>query len=111
MVEFFTNHWDSLLVCVVFAVVIATLLVRGKKDIVYKMLYALVTEAEEIYGSKAGKIKFAYVMEKAYGMLPAVVKLVITYDTLERWIEKVLAEAKEHWAEKAGIDEQAEITE
>jgi hypothetical protein len=78
---------------------------RGKKDIVFKMLYAIVDEAEKQFGSGTGKVKFAYVIEKVYGKLPSIIKVFITYKTLEKWIEKALAEMKEYWAEKAGITE------
>lgn len=104
MLDFITTHWASLLVVLVFAAIIVFLAVRGKKEIVYKMLYFLVDEAEKLYGSGTGKLKFAYVMEKIYAALPAIIKVFITYNTLEQWIEKALAEAKEHWAEQAEID-------
>lgn len=108
MIEFITVNWDILLACLVLVGVIAFLLVRGKKEIIFKILYSLVNEAEKIYGAGMGKLKFAYVMEKAYALLPAVVRLVITYKTFERWIEDAVTEMKEHLKEKA---EQAEITE
>ena len=108
MIEFITANWDILLACLVIVGVIAFLLVRGKKEIVYKILYALVNEAEEIYGAGTGKLKFAYVMERAYALLPAGVRLVITYKTFEKWIEDAVTEMKEHLKKKA---EQAEITE
>lgn len=89
----------AILLAIVAAVIV--LAVRGKKQIIYKMLYALVDEAEKQFGSGTGKLKFAYVIEKVYGMLPAFFKWFITYNTLEKWIEKALAEVKEYWAEKA----------
>lgn len=94
-----------LFVVLAILIVLIWLVLRGKKQIVYKMIYALVNEAEEIYGSKTGKLKFAYVVEKIYTMLPAFFKVFITYNTLEKWIEKALVEAKEFWAEQAGINE------
>lgn len=103
MIDFITTHWLSILLVALFAVIIVILALRGKKQIIYKMLYFLVTEAEQQFGSGTGKLKFAYVLERIYGVLPAIIKVFITYDTLERWIETVLVEAKEHWAEQAGI--------
>lgn len=88
-----------------FLVITAILAIRGKKDIIYKMIFALVDEAEAQFGSKTGKLKFAYVIERLYSILPAYIRVFITYQTLERWIEKALAEAKEYWAEQAGIIE------
>lgn len=103
MIEFFTTHWASILVVLLFIALIVVLALRGKKQIVYKMLYTLVTEAEKQYGAGTGSIKFAEVMTKMYSMLPAVIKIFITYDTLAKWIEDALAEAKERWKNEAGI--------
>lgn len=81
--------------------VIAFLAYNGKEEIIYKMIYALVNEAEDLYGSKTGKIKYAYVVERIYTMLPPFMRIFITHKTLERWIEKALTEAKEYWKQKA----------
>jgi hypothetical protein len=91
------------------AAFVVFLAVRGKKEIIYKMIYALVNEAEECFGSGAGKQKFAYVMERIYAELPPIFKVLIDYKTLEKWIEEALAEAKEHWAEKANITDEPPI--
>ena len=103
MKEFLMSNWASLLVILAFVAVLVYLAVRGKKDIVAKILYALVTEAEKIYGSGTGSVKFAYVVEKAYSYLPAILKVFITYERLKQMIEDALAAAKIKWAEEAGI--------
>jgi hypothetical protein len=103
MIEFITAHWTSILAVLIFIMVIIFLALRGKKQIIYKMLYTLVTEAEKQYGEGTGSIKFAEVMTKIYSMLPTVIKIFITYDTLARWIEDALAEAKDRWKKEAGI--------
>ncbi len=92
-----------ILLIIVLAVLTALTLLatRGKKQIVYKMLLVLVDEAEEIYGSKTGKLKFSYVLEKVYAILPSTIKIFISYNTLKKWIEKALEEMKEYWAKKA----------
>ena len=105
MIEFISANWDILLASLVLVAVIVFLLVRGKREIVYKILYSLVNEAEKLYGSGTGKLKFAYVMEKAYALLPAVIKVVLTYKTFEKWIENAVAKMKEDLAEKAEIAE------
>lgn len=102
-IDFIAAHWTSIVVVLVFVLTIIFLAVKGKKDIIYKMLYTLVTEAEERYGSGEGATKFAEVMTRIYTMLPIVIRLFITYDTLERWIEEALKKAKAEWAKKAGI--------
>lgn len=99
----------ALLVFLAIVTVIAILAIRGKKGIIYKMIFALVDEAEAQFGSKTGKLKFAYVVERLYSILPAYVRVFITYQTLEKWIEKALAEAKEYWAERAAITDDEDI--
>ena len=105
MKEFFMSNWASLLVILVFVFVLVILAIRGKKDIIAKILYALVTEAEKIYGGGTGSVKFAYVVEKAYSYLPAILKVFITYERLKQMIEDALAAAKIKWAEEAGISD------
>lgn len=105
MKEFLMSNWASLLVILAFVAVLVYLAVRGKKDIVAKILYALVTEAEKIYGSGTGSVKFAYVVEKAYSYLPAILKVFITYERLKQMIEDALAAAKIKWAEEARISD------
>ena len=108
MMDFLIANWDIILTSLVLVGIIAFLLVRGKKDIVYKILYALVDESEKLLGGGTGKLKFAYVMQKAYAALPAVIKVVITYKTFERMIEYTVTKWKEDLAEKA---KSAEIVE
>ena len=98
-----------LLVVLAILTIITLLALRGKKEIIYKMLYVLVDEAEALYGSKTGKLKFSYVLEKIYAMLPSTIKIFISYKTLEKWIEKALEEMKEYWAERAGITDNEPI--
>ena len=105
MKEFFMSNWASLLVILVFVFVLVILAIRGKKDIIAKILYALVTEAEKIYGGGTGSVKFAYVVEKAYTYLPAILKVFITYERLKLMIEDALAAAKIKWAEEARISD------
>lgn len=116
MLEILANNWVAILliaVVVAFVTAIIVLSVKGKKQIVFKMLYALVDEAEKLFtGSGTGKLKFSYVIEKVYAKLPTVFRYFITYKTLEKWIEKALVEMKEFWAEqaeKAEQEEQAQI--
>ena len=104
MLNFLSANWDSVLVVLIFVGLIVFFAVRGKKQIVYKMLYALVTEAEKIYGHGTGSVKFAYVVEKVYSYMPAIMKIFITYDALRDMIEKALEKAKIEWGKNAGIE-------
>ena len=104
LLNFLVKHWDSILLLAAIAAVIVVPLVSGKKKIIYRMLYALVTEAEKNFGSGTGALKFSYVLEKLYAALPAFFKIVIPFTTLQKWIEDVLKEAKEAWEKEAGVE-------
>lgn len=103
MKAFFISIWASLLTILVFAIALAFFAIRGKKDIIAKILYALVTEAEKIYGGGTGSVKFAYVVEKAYSYLPAILKVFITYKRLKQMIENSLSAAKIKWANETRV--------
>ena len=105
MMEFLADNW-AIFAAFAFAAIVVILVVvyvKDKKQIINKMLYALVTEAEKKFGAKTGTLKFSYVMEKIYEVLPAPIKTFVPYDTLERWIEVALANAKRNWSEEASI--------
>ena len=105
MKELFMSNWTSILMILLFVCVLIFLALRGKKDIVAKILYSLVTEAEKIYGGGTGSVKLAYVIEKAYSCLPTIFKVFITYERLKKMIEDALTIAKVKWAEEAGISD------
>lgn len=69
----------------------------------FTILYALITEAEALYGGKTGELKKATVIKNIYGVLPAITKYFITERRLELWIEEALEYAKTRWADNAGI--------
>ena len=100
---FLMDHWADILTVIVFAVLAVLLTLRGKKKIVAQMLYFLVTEAERVYGSGTGSVKLAYVIEKAYKALPAVIRIFLTYDRLKELIESALSRAKESWGREGAI--------
>jgi hypothetical protein len=89
---------------VVLGIVVVILAVNDEKEIIYKMIYAFIEEAEELFGAGAGKVKFAYVLEKAYRKIPFFIRIFISYNMLEDCIETALDEMKEYWAAKANIE-------
>ena len=101
--NFFMAIWDILLFVIVLVVVLVYLWVRDGKSVIFKMLYAIVTEAEKEYGNGTGALKLASVIDKIYLKLPMVVRLFITADTLKKWVETVLQEAKKTWEQNNNI--------
>lgn len=106
MLEFLAAYWPILLIIGAFLTVIIILACKGKKQLVYKILYKLVTEAEEQFGAKTGPIKFADVMAKLYALLPAFIRNFVSYSTMSKWIEEALAYAKEEWKRKSEIPDE-----
>ena len=104
ILDFFATHWDSVLLVLLFALLLVLLYMVGHKKIVYKILYSLVTEAEKQFGGGTGELKQAYVIEKLYSALPAVLKALVTAEQLETWVDDVLIIAKEKWKQNANID-------
>lgn len=103
MFNFFVANWDIILFVIVLLVVLVYLWLRGGKSVVFKMLYAMVTEAEKEYGDGTGALKLASVIDKIYLKLPMMVRLFITADTLQKWVETVLQEAKKTWEQNGNI--------
>lgn len=101
--NFFVANWDVILFVIILLVVLVYLWLRGGKSVVFKMLYAMVTEAEKEYGNGTGALKLASVIEKIYLKLPMFVRLFITADTLQKWVETVLEEAKKTWEQNNDI--------
>lgn len=104
ILNFLVTYWDSILLVVLFITGLAFLWFKGKKNIVYKILYALVTEAEKIYGDGTGSLKQATVISQIYDKLPAVFRSVVSVTTLEKWVDDVVEKAKIEWGKNANIE-------
>ncbi len=105
VLNFIINNWDFILLIVAAVAAIVFAVFKGNKSVVMHMLYALVTEAENVFGAGTGSMKLAAVIDAIYPKLPAVIKLFITDDTLVRWVESALVAAKEAWAKNSVITE------
>ena len=110
MLTFLTAYWPILILGIVIVAIIAivsVLLAKGKKQMVYKMLYTLIVEAEELFGGGTGPIKFDHVISHIYAKLPAYLRFFISYNMLANWLEEVLLLVKEDLKKKSEIpDEQ-----
>ncbi len=103
MKEFLIANWEIILAVIIVITAIVLLAVFGKRKVIYKVLYTLVTDAENAYGKGEGAAKLAEVMRKFYELLPGCVKIFITYGTMKKWIEQALKVAKEKWMHEGGI--------
>ena len=105
VLKFIAQNWDFILLIVVAVAAIVFAIFKGNKSVVMRMLYSLVTEAEQIYGAGTGSLKLAAVIDALYPSLPAVVKIFVTDETLVKWVESALAAAKETWKKNAALAE------
>lgn len=101
-INFITANWDSILAAAVIIASIFFAVVKQEKAIIFKMLYALVTEAEKQYGGGTGELKLSSVVAQVYEKLPSISKF-IPVKTLEKWVETALVEAREKWKKNANI--------
>lgn len=98
-VQFLISNWSdiTLVFSVLFIIVYSSF--TNRIGYLKAELFSLVTEAEEIYGGKTGKIKLMYVVKKIHSKMPAVLKMFLSENQLEKIIEGVLNKAKKAWAE------------
>lgn len=101
-IEFITANWDLLLAAVVVIGTVIYAVVKQEKDIIFKMLFALITEAERQYGSGTGELKLSSVVSQVYEKLPAALNI-IPVATVEKWVEQALVSAKEKWAKNNNV--------
>lgn len=96
-----------LLVLIIILIALAIYAVqRGKKSIYYAALY-FVTVAEETFGSRTGRIKFAQVMAELKRRFP-ILSLFIRQKVFEETIETALEVMKRILQEKAKAEETEE---
>ena len=103
VIEFIITNWDFILLIVAAVAAVVYAIFKGNKSIVMRMLYSLVTEAEQAYGGGTGSLKLAAVVEVIYPKLPGVIKAFISDETLVRWVEEALTAAKEAWANNPAL--------
>lgn len=96
MMEFLATHWDSILVVILFTIVVIIMLRRGAKKQVNEMLFYLVTEAEEWFGSGTGQLKYAAVVTWLYERLPAIVRFIFTQKQIDQMIEDAVQRMKQY---------------
>lgn len=103
VLNFIFTNWDFILLIVAAVAAVLYFSFTGNKSVVMKMLYALVTEAERELGGGTGSLKLATVIAKIYPKLPAIIKLFVNDETITKWVEEALEDAKEAWYRNTAI--------
>ena len=103
MIDLIINNWGSIIVVLIIAAVIVVLAYKGKKGTVEQIIYRVVTEVENYYGSGTGSLKLAAAVDMIYPKLPAIIRIFTTSAGIVKMIEDGLAKAKEKWAKNSAI--------
>lgn len=103
IINFITTNWSGIIIIACFCLALGWLYFMGQKRLVYKILYALVTEAEAKFGGGTGELKQAYVIKQVYNTLPGILKSVISAERLGKWVDDALEAAKAKWKGNSNI--------
>lgn len=101
-VNFVLANWDTILAALGVIAIAIFAVVKQEKAIIFKMLYALVTEAEKNYGAGTGELKLSSVVSQVYEKAPTIASI-IPVGTLENWVNEALEKAKEKWAANKNV--------
>lgn len=105
ILNFIITNWDSILLVLAVVGVLVLLWYKGQKKLVFKILDALVTEAEKSYGGGTGSLKQATVISQIYDKLPAIFKSIVSVTTLEEWVDEVVKISQKKWEENPKLKE------
>ena len=92
--EFIRSLNVDMIIAILAIVFIAIAWILGKKEQIRKAVYVLVIEAERIYGSGTGDIKYVVVANKINGMIPAPLNLIITDKVIDEMINNAVTYIK-----------------
>lgn len=96
MTSFIVSNWGSVLFILLAITALIFLYKRGAKKKVFKILFYLVTVAEEEFGGGTGQLKFAAVTTWIYERLPAITKLLFTTKQIDNMIEDAVERMKDY---------------
>lgn len=99
----------TFIVCVIIVIAVIVLIHKNSKGLIYKAALYAVTKAEEAWGSKTGKIKFAEVYTYIKAEFP-IVTFFFTEKQLTDIIEEALAEMKKILAAKQKVEPEEDNT-
>ena len=88
--------FSFLLSMLAIAIIHVVLLYKNNKKIeIYKIIQGLFCEAEIRLGSGTGDLKYEFVVNKVYSLLPFYVKIFVNEKLLDIWIETAVDELQE----------------
>lgn len=94
MIDYLMSNIDSVVMLIVMILLILFLFLKGRKKLVAQIILYLVEIAEEKFGSGTGAIKYDYVVEKLYNIVPVVIKIFLTKKEINYLIDKSINQLK-----------------
>lgn len=87
IINFLKTYWPDIVVTLIFIVTMLILIKKDKSDVVRKVVYGFVVQAEKEFGSKTGEVKYAHVVSQLYTRLPFILRLVFSQQDINKYIE------------------------
>ena len=101
MKEWMIANLPNMLFALVFVGIVVLLWVGFKgryRAKAKQMLLSLVTAAEKEFGGGTGELKFAYVSQRLFEIMPGIFQVFFTVEDISGWIEEAVAKMKEYLA-------------
>lgn len=99
MQQFLTENILVIAILAVLVIVCVALLFIAKgryRKIAKQILLSLVVTAEKAFGGKTGEIKFSYVAERLYSIMPSLVRLLFSEKDIANMIEEAVDRMKQY---------------
>ncbi|MTI69632.1 MAG: hypothetical protein FH751_05175 [Firmicutes bacterium] len=103
MLNLIQMNLSQILISLIVIGILLFLYKRGKKEIVKKIILSLVVQAEKTLGSKTGDLKYAYVIQKVYEILPFYMRILYTKKEISNMIEQAVNHLKEYLNSKKDL--------
>lgn len=112
--SFILLYWIEIIMFLLVGAAVLVLYRNGRKDLVRKMILSFVVQAEKNLGSGTGELKYAFVVERVYEVMPRIFKLLYTKKQIDGMIEEAVEYLKRYLAEGKNLlgygEEPKEIT-
>lgn len=93
--EFIQTHWLELTIIALFFIAVIIYIVwQIKKNGLRGTVVNLIVKAEDMYNKGDNEEKINYVIDKVIALLPMPFQLLITRETIRKFIQKVFDETK-----------------
>lgn len=90
MYDILKLNWLNILTVMAAIILLIYLYRIGKRNTVKNIILGLVIQAEKALGSGTGELKYAMVVERAYNVLPTLIRFLITKKELDCLIEEAV---------------------